>query len=418
MNRKIVVILIINYAVFGVLLNSVGVVIMQSINIFLVTKESASLLEGFKDIPIAVVSFFVASSLPRIGYKKAMSIAFCLVVAGCLLMPIFANFLVTKIMFLLVGVAFALTKVSVYSVIGLISNSRKEHVSTMNFVEGGFMVGVLGGYWLFSSFIGSASSPIGSQWLNVYWVLIVLSIVCLVLTQLLDVKFDGASSNKSDVFEDFYGMCKLLIKPVVFMFVISAFLYVVIEQSIQTWLPTFNNQIFNLPGDLSVQLTSLFAVCVAAGRISAGYFGQKLHWYTLINICIIGAAAIVLVALPLAEGVNIAVDADVFSLPIAVYILPMIGLFLAPIYPILNSVVLSSLDKSMHASMTGLIVLSSALGGTSGSMITGIVFGKFSGQHAFYFSLVPMILIIIVLYFLKTFIGNKSSLQVSRDANV
>ena len=42
------------------------------INNFDVSKAQASVLEGFKDLPIAFVSFLVASWLPTLGYRKAM----------------------------------------------------------------------------------------------------------------------------------------------------------------------------------------------------------------------------------------------------------------------------------------------------------------------------------------------------------
>jgi hypothetical protein len=51
--------------------------------------------------------------------------------------------------------------------------------------------------------------------------------------------------------------------------------------------------------------------------------------------------------------------------------------------------------------MTGLIVIFSALGGTLGSRVTAIVFTNFGGIHAFYFSLVPMMLILVTLFFFK-----------------
>lgn len=45
---------------------------------------------------------------------------------------------------------------------------------------------------------------------------------------------------------------------------------------------------------------------------------------------------------------------------------PLIGLFMAPIYPAINSVMLSSLPLHPHSTMTGLLVIFSALGSTSG----------------------------------------------------
>jgi fucose permease len=70
---------------------------------------------------------------------------------------------------------------------------------------------------------------------------------------------------------------------------------------------------------------------------------------------------------------------------------------MAPIYPAINSVVLSALPKSRHAAMTGLIVVFSALGGTTGSFITGQLFAHFDGSRAFYLLLLPMALLLVSL---------------------
>jgi MFS transporter, FHS family, glucose/mannose:H+ symporter len=51
--------------------------------------------------------------------------------------------------------------------------------------------------------------------------------------------------------------------------------------------------------------------------------------------------------------------------------------------------------------MSGLIVIFSALGGTTGSIITGHIFEAYGGQTAFYFSLVPILVLIVCLYFLN-----------------
>jgi MFS transporter, FHS family, glucose/mannose:H+ symporter len=51
--------------------------------------------------------------------------------------------------------------------------------------------------------------------------------------------------------------------------------------------------------------------------------------------------------------------------------------------------------------MSGLIIIFSALGGTTGSIITGNIFGRFGGEIAFYFSLVPITILLVGLYFFK-----------------
>src|SRR5471030_941713 len=172
-NQRILFILFLIYFVFAILLNSVGTVILQVISNYGVSKSSASVLEGFKDLPIAVVSFLVASFLPRLGYKKTMLTGLAIVTFACMSMPLLPAFWTTKFLFFCVGVSFALVKVSVYSTLGLIASDRKQHAGFMNMLEGFSMLGVLSAYWVFSYFIDSAH-PQSQSWLQVYWVLAVL----------------------------------------------------------------------------------------------------------------------------------------------------------------------------------------------------------------------------------------------------
>ena len=168
-----------------------------------------------------------------------------------------------------------------------------------------------------------------------------------------------------------------------------------------SWLPTFNNQILHLPSKLSIEMASILAGSTAAGRFLAGMILKKVKWYWVVGISLVAAATMVLVGLPLALGTDASNATGWFDAPVAVYIFPLIGLFLAPIYPTINSIMLSRLPVEKHAPMSGLIVVFSALGGTTGSIITGNVFERFGGHHAFYLALVPITLIMIALFFFK-----------------
>ncbi|MBC3907386.1 MFS transporter [Undibacterium umbellatum] len=400
--RRIIFALFLLYFVFAILLNSVGTVILQVIQTYGVSKSTASVLEAFKDIPISIVSFCVASFLPRLGYKYAMLIGMAIVTVSTATMPLLPGFLMTKLLFLSVGVAFALIKVSVYATIGLISADRKQHASLMNTLEGFFMVGVLSGYWIFGYFI-DANDPASPVWLHVYWLLAGLCAVTFLLVATTSfTEFEAKLTvSQSSLLTDFADMLKLMARPLVCVYIISAFLYVLLEQGIGTWLPTFNNEILKMPVDMSVQATSIFAACLAIGRLGAGAVMRKLNWYLVLNICLISMAALVLLTLPLTHNIVANPDLRWSNAPLAAFIFPLIGLFMAPIYPGINSVMLSSLPTNQHAAMTGLLVLFSALGGTSGSMITGYVFGAMNGQTAFYLSLLPLSVILLTLFFFK-----------------
>ncbi|MES2316947.1 MAG: MFS transporter [Pseudomonadota bacterium] len=399
-NQRLMAALFLIYFVFAILLNSLGTVILQVIGNYGVSKSAASILEGFKDLPIAVVSFLLASFLPRIGYKNAILAALALVTCACIAMPLLPAFWTAKLLFLCVGVAFALVKVSVYSTLGLIATDRRHHASIMNTIEGVFMAGVLSAAWIFGFFIDA--DPKSQSWLQVYWVLALLCAItfALVLSTPFDERAAQLPKGRSRR-DDFVAMLQLFFKPLVCVFVLTAFLYVLIEQSVGAWLPTFNNDVLKLPPAMSVQAGSIFAACLALGRLSAGVILRRLNWYPVMNACVLGMAAVLLLVLPLTRGIVADPGVTWASAPVATFLFPLIGLCMAPIYPGVTSVMLSSLPTHQHAPMTGLLVIFSALGGTAGSMLTGYVFGYASGQHAFYLTLVPMLLVLVTLYLFK-----------------
>jgi FHS family glucose/mannose:H+ symporter-like MFS transporter len=396
-NWRIKASLFLNYFVFAILLNSVGTVILQVQNNFGISQGSASVLEAFKDLSIAAVSFLISSYITRIGYKNAMLIALGFVTAVCFIMPFTASFLATKLLFAAVGSGFALIKMSVYSTIGLVTKNEKEHISLMNFIESFFMVGILTGYFIFSSFVDS-SQPQSQSWLKVYYLLGGISLLAFLL--LLSAKLDESSvknTGGSSMLADFGKMFELMVSPIVLVFIFCAFFYVLIEQSIMSWLPTFNNKVLMLPAALSIQMASILAGSTALGRFFAGILLKKFNWFIVLSGCLLLSAALVLVAIPLAEKGTGQPITGWSTAPVAAFVFPLIGLLIAPIYPAVNSIILSTLPVKQHGLMSGLIIIFSALGGTTGSIITGHIFESYGGKSAFYSSLLPMAILIVCL---------------------
>ena len=391
-----------NYCVFAILLNSVGTVILQVQSSFGVSESAASVLEAYKDLSIALASFLVAAFITRFGYKRSMLVGLASVFFMSIAMPLLPAFWMNKLMLAVTGVSFALVKVSVFATLGLISKNKREHVSLMNFLEAFFMVGVLSGYFLFSAFVDD-NQPGSLAWFNVYYVLAALTFIAFLTLLFTPLNEEEAKYPEDETaMQSFLNMLALGIRPLVLTFVISVFLYVLIEQGIMSWLPTFNNTILKLPASLSIQMTSILAASIALGRFVAGYAAKKINWYPMLCGCLLLAGVLVLTALPLAsnQDPNLVITGWT-SAPLAAFVFPLIGLCLSPIYPVINSVVLSALPKHQHAPMTGLIVVFSALGGTCGSIITGTLFEIFDGTTAFYFSLAPMAAILITLYLFK-----------------
>ncbi|MEA5138392.1 MFS transporter [Arcicella rigui] len=409
-NWKIKISIFINYFLFAILLNSVGAVILQVQATFNISESAAAILEAFKDLSIAGVSFLVASFIVKIGYKKAMLVALAIVTCTCLLMPVVNEFWMTKLLFASVGTSFALIKVSVYGTIGLITKDQSEHISMMNFIESFFMIGVLTGSFVFSAFIDD-QNPQSKDWVHVYYLLAGLAALAFLL--LLSSPLDESSikvTPTENTTGGFAEMLQLVIVPVVLVFVASAFIYVLIEQSIMSWLPTFNSKVLHLPATLSIQMAAILAASTAVGRFLAGILLRKIQWLYVLLTCVVLAGTLVIIALPLAKGLGNEVITGWGNAPLVAFIFPMIGLVIAPIYPAINSVILSSLPTRQHGVMSGLIVIFSALGGTTGSLITGHIFEAFGGESAFYFSLIPMTLLIICLIIFNK-LSNKKSVE-------
>jgi MFS transporter, FHS family, glucose/mannose:H+ symporter len=411
-NSRIKLSLFLNYFVFAILLNSVGTVILQVQNNYGIAKTDAAILEAFKDLSIAIVSFFVASNIARIGYKNAMLAALAAVTVGCLMMPSMPDFAMNKLLFAIVGASFALIKVSVYATIGLVTPNEKEHASFMNFIESFFMVGILTGYFIFSYFIDD-KNPQSTAWLSVYYVLAAISAIAFLLLWTAPLDESAVKSERpTSVAQDFTAMFQLVALPLVMVFLASAFTFVFVEQGIMTWMPTFNKEVLKMPESLSIQAASILAGSVALGRFLAGIVMRKMDWFKVLVGCLLAAGALVLLTMPLANGVQVSENTSWLSMPTAAYMFPLIGIFLAPIYPAINSLILSHLPKQNHAAMAGLSVVFSALGGTLGSKITGTVFQYYGGETAFYASLIPIGLLIVCLIIFQRFIQKEAAIKV------
>ncbi|MCH5596738.1 MFS transporter [Niabella ginsengisoli] len=202
-----------------------------------------------------------------------MLIALVIVFVGCLGMHFANSFWAAKMMFLSVGVSFALIKLSVYSLVGVVTDTPRQHSSLMSSIEGVFMVGIATAYFLFPAFYSETDV---NAWLEVYLVLcglIALSFLFLIFSNVqIPVQTAGA-----DWKDDIKNSLSLLVIPLVLVFIGSAFFFVMIEQGIMTWLPRFNEKVFLFSETLSVQMASLLAISLAVGRFIAGWLSKKYH---------------------------------------------------------------------------------------------------------------------------------------------
>ena len=204
----------------------------------------------------------------------------------CLAMPMVADdFWHFKLLFAVTGVSFAIIKISVFAIIGLVTNDEKEHSSLMSWIEGTFMIGVLVGNIVISYFIDDTDAK-STEWLNVYWLLGVLCLIAAAFVIFSTLDETEANKENNSVADDFMDMLKLAAKPLILVFVMSAFLFVLIEQSFQTWMPTFYKDILSVPASMSIQAGAILAGAFAIGRIGAGFILKKMNWLYFLLTCL------------------------------------------------------------------------------------------------------------------------------------
>jgi FHS family glucose/mannose:H+ symporter-like MFS transporter len=397
--------LYVNFLLFSVVMSSDGILILQVQSHYGTASVAAGILGGCRDMSVAVAALLLSGYVARIGYKFSMLIALALIAAILAWVPLGNSFSTIELMFIVTGIAFALAKASIFSSIALIANDVKHHASTMSYLEATYACGTFAGYFIFSAY-GDDAHPHSTQWLTIYYVIAaaaVLAFIWLWTTPVDESSIRAQEPPRETLILDFTAMFRLALSAATAMFVVSIFTYDVLSEGIMKWLPTFNSRILHIPDRLSIELTSLLAGSAVIGRIMGGVAVRFFHWLAVLLVCLVVAAVLVIIALPLAERASTVPIVAWQAAPLAAFIFPLIGLATAPIYPIINSAILSYLPAYQHGAMTGLIMLCSALGATAGSLITGEIFGSDPHASAFYWTLIPIGVLAVSLILLNFF---------------
>jgi len=165
--------------------------------------------------------------------------------------------------------------------------------------------------------------------------------------------------------------------------VVGIFFYVFTEQGLMSWLPSFYSQALNVPTTLALQVASLLALLLAIGRLFSVWILRFISWYPLVIICCTSIALLIAVGM-FALNFHSAEIHTWRDLPLGALAFPLAGIFFAPLYPMMSSVILSSMPVNKHAPMTGLIMIFSVLGGTTGSFIIGRLFDTVGATLAYW----------------------------------
>ncbi|MCY0968528.1 MFS transporter [Chryseobacterium wangxinyae] len=346
------------FFIFSMVLNCMGIVILQ-LSQENIGYDKLGFLEAFKDLPIALISLFAVNFISKFGTKKSLILALSIVGICSLILPFVQVFWFYKLWFAIIGTSFAIGKICVYGMIRNNIAEEKDLAKTMNNVEASFMIGIfvvnVGFGWL----IASGYSE--------YWKFgfIFISLVSLVTIYLLSkINIIEADKNlKTDILSNLISFKKTSV--VLFFGVV--FFIVFTEQSFNSWLPTFYKTHLHVNSFFAIQASSMLAVFSYLGRIITANIIQRyslVKYFRYCLLCIITLLSTIFLIQYFGSGQS----------EILLYLFPVIGLFLSPLYPVINSKMISKIDSHKINTFTSVIVIFSSLGSSVSSILMSVLF--------------------------------------------
>ncbi|WP_185204412.1 MFS transporter [Chryseobacterium sp. C3] len=337
-----------------------GIVILQ-LSEAKITYDKLGFLESFKDLPIAFISLFAVNFISKTGTKKSLILALTIVGICSLILPFVEVFWFYKVWFAIIGACFAIGKICVFGIIRNNISDEKSLAKTMNSVEASFMIGIfvvnIGFGWVISS-------QFSEFWKFGFLSISVLSAITIFLFSKLPVS-EPENMENENIFKEVAGIAN----PLLIIFLAVVFSIVFVEQSFNSWLPSFYKNHLKVNSFFALQASSFLALFSYVGRTVTANVIQRFSLSKYYVLCLSSIVAVLLIII----GIQFSGWDDS---KILLFLFPVIGLFLSPLYPVINSKMIATIDKSKANVLTSLIVIFSSLGSSVSSIIMSVLFGN------------------------------------------
>ena len=359
-HSKISLPLKLTFLIFSMVLNCMGIVILQ-LSEAKITYDKLGFLESFKDLPIAFISLFAVNFISKTGTKKSLILALTIVGICSLILPFVEVFWFYKVWFAIIGACFAIGKICVFGIIRNNISDEKSLAKTMNSVEASFMIGIfvvnVGFGWVISS-------QFSEFWKFGFLSISVLSAITIFLFSKLPVS-EPENMENENIFKEVAGIAN----PLLIIFLAVVFSIVFVEQSFNSWLPSFYKNHLKVNSFFALQASSFLALFSYVGRTVTANVIQRFSLSKYYVLCLSSIVAVLLIII----GIQFSGWDDS---KILLFLFPVIGLFLSPLYPVINSKMIATIDKSKANVLTSLIVIFSSLGSSVSSIIMSVLFGN------------------------------------------
>ncbi|WP_040308710.1 MFS transporter [Asticcacaulis biprosthecium] len=340
------------FMMFAMTTDAVGVIIPEVIRQYGLTMTQAGAFHYATMAGIALAGLGLGFLADQMGRKWTIILGLSLFALNSFLFAVGDDFLFFAGLLFVSGLAIGIFKTGALALIGDISTSTESHTRVMNAVEGFFGVGAILGPLIVAQLLIT-----GASW---KWLYVIAGALCtlLILTAFL-VRYP-ARQARSEPGVNVSGLLALMKDPFALSFSGLAMLYVGVETAIYVWMPTLLAGYKGPAVWLAVYALSIFFVLRAAGRFVGAWMLARLAWT---QVLLVSSGAILICFVAALFG----------GKAVAVYVLPLSGLFMSVMYPTINSKGISCFRKAQHGAAGGVILFFTCVSAVVAPLAMGAV---------------------------------------------
>lgn len=350
------------FFVFAMTTDAVGVIIPKVVEQFQLSLTEAAAFHYVPMVFIGLSGLFLGRLADQVGRKKVILAGLALYTLACVAFAFGRNFPFYLALLGVCGLSIGLFKTGALALIGDVSGSSDEHTRLMNRVEGFFGLGAIVGPAVVAVLLAQQL-----DWTLLYLLAGSICALLLLMAWRLDYPAYQAQQHNS-IFESL----RLVKDKYALGFSLAIAFYVASEVAIFVWLPTLLQSYQGEWTFVAANAITIFFVLRTVGRFLAEWLLQLCQWTLL--LALFSAAIFGCFALSMWGGVDV-----------ALWLMPLAGLFMSMMYPTLNSKGISCFARHQHGAAAGLILAFTALAAALGPLLMGLVGDWFGNvQYGFY----------------------------------
>jgi fucose permease len=374
------------FTMFAMTTDSVGVIIPEIIKEFHLSMTVGGAFHYASMSGIALAGFSLGYLADKLGRKRTIILGLVLFGLNSYLFAVGRSFEFFLALLLVSGAAIGIFKTGALALIGDISKSTIEHTATMNTVEGFFAVGAIIGPAIVARLLA-----VGTSW---KWLYVIAGSICvlLIFTASL-VKYPHTTGTSEGV--DLRRTVRMMKNPYALGFSAGIFLYVAVESAVYVWMPTLLSSYRGRMIWMVTYAISIFFVLRAAGRFIDSWMLARLNWAAVVMV--FSLAILVCFLIAILGGIGV-----------AMFLLPLSGIFMSVLYPTLNSKGISCFRKHEHGAVAGVILFFTCVAAVLGPLAMGAISDYF-GDPKYGFILATLFAIMLFAGLLLNWIFNPAA---------